>query len=452
MTMTLSRELVRLLCGLAKSGIPPKVTAKTRLHIADAIGIGLAAWRGSTLAQQVTTALGSGVNAASCGVLGSRQSMPPANAAFANSALVHMLDYDDIHDAARLHPSAVTLPAALAATGLMDASERTLVDAVTLGNELMCRMGSMYLPTGEGPGSDWFLTQLFGYFGAALTCALVLGMSEDEIVSALGLAYMQAAGGKEAGFGVGSTARGIYPAFAAMGGVQAALLARAGVAGPASALDGAAGLFRIYLGAEADDAKLQTLLDAHSWFFLDTEVKPWPSCRLSHPYVAAALAVRVQLARAPVRAISVAVNASAAKLCRPLAARRRPETLQDGKYSIPFMIAFTLVRGKVDLETLNSEALDDTAVLALAERVTIVESLPDKPGHPAAEITVETASASFHSPKNLDLQLPPAGVREKFLSCLRYAGASGAEALWDRLQQPGTGNAAELLRAIPNVQ
>ncbi len=450
--MTLNQELVRLLCGLAQNGIPREVSAKTRLHIADAIGIGLAAWRGSTLAQQVSTALGTGVKAGSCGVLGSRQSMPPANAAFANSALVHMLDYDDIHDAARLHPSAVTLPAALAAAGLVDTSERTLVDAVTLGNELMCRMGVMYSPTGEGPGSDWFLTQLFGYFGACLTCALVLGMSEDEIVSALGLAYMQAAGGKEAGFGVGSTARGIYPAFAAMGGVQAALLARAGVAGPASALDGAAGLFRIYLGAPPDAAKLQTLLDERTWFFRDTEVKPWPSCRLSHPYVAAALAVRAQIAQAPVRAITVAVNASAAKLCRPLEARLRPDTLQDGKYSIPFMVAFTLVRGKVDLETLDTKALGDAAVLALADKVKIVESLPDKPGHPPAEITVETATATCNSPKTLDLQLPPAGVREKFLSCLRYAGAGGAERLWDRLQQPGTGNVAELLRAIPNVE
>jgi len=194
------------------------------------------------------------------------------------------------------------------------------------------------------------------------------------------------------------------------------------------------------------------LLDARTWFFRDTEVKPWPSCRLSHPYVAAALAVRAQLGQAPVRNITVAVNASAAKLCRPPEARRRPQTLQDGKYSIPFMIAFTLVHGKVDLETLNTNVLGEAAVLALADKVKIEESLPDKPGHPAAEVTVETATASFRNPKTLDLQLPPAGVREKFLSCLRYAGASGADRLWDRLQQPGTGNVSELLRAIPIVQ
>jgi 2-methylcitrate dehydratase PrpD len=385
-------------------------------------------------------------------VLGSRQKLTPAYAAFANSALVHILDYDDIHDGARLHPTAVTLPAALAAAELTGGTESALADAVTLGNELMCRLGVMCSPKGEGPGSEWFLTQLFGYFGACFACASVLDLSEDEIVSALGLAYMQAAGGKEAGFGVGSTARAIYPAFASMGGVQAALLARAGVVGPESALDGAAGLFRIYLGAEPDAAQLQTLLDRQAWFFRDTEIKPWPSCRLSHPYVAAALAVRAQLGQTPMGSVTVAVNASAARLCRPLEERRRPRTLQDAKYSIPFMIAFTLVHGKVDLESLNTGVLGDTAVLALADRIEIVESLPDKPGHPPAEISVHTGAGSIMSPKLGDLALSAADVREKFFACLRYAGAADADRLWDRLRQAEAGKLADVLRAIPVVE
>ena len=60
-----------------------------------------------------------------------------------------------------------------------------------------------------------------------------------------------------------------------MGGVQAALLARAGVAGPEGALDGPAGLFRLYLGGAAPD--LDSLLDPDGWEWLATEVKPWPS-------------------------------------------------------------------------------------------------------------------------------------------------------------------------------
>ena len=451
--MSLNRSLIRLLLARQASGIPPEIKLKARLQIADSMGIALAARRSLALAQQVENALGAGASTGACSVLGSRQKLPPPQAAFANSALVHMLDYDDIHDAARLHPTAVTLPAALAAAELAQGTEDALVEAVALGSELMCRLGVMYSPTGEGPGSDWFLTQLFGYFGACLSAGIMLRLSEDEIVAAFGLAYMQAAGGKEAGFGVGSTARSIYPAFAAMGGVQAALLARAGVTGPESALDGAAGLFRIYLGGEPDAASLKALLENSAWCLPDVEAKPWPSCRLSHPYVAAALAVRAQLPQAPIRRVLVAVNASAAKLCRPLEDRRRPRTLQDAKYSIPFMVAFTLVHGKVDLDTLNTETIADAKVLDLASRVEIAETLPDKPGHPAAEITVETEQGSTSSPKELKLQMSASGLREKFFACLRHAGAAAAqtEALWQRLQQGEANSVASMLETVPRI-
>ena len=50
----------------------------------------------------------------------------------------------------------------------------------------------------------------------------MLGLDDEKLGHAIGLAYMQAAGGKEAGVGMGSQARSIYPAFASMGGVQAA--------------------------------------------------------------------------------------------------------------------------------------------------------------------------------------------------------------------------------------
>lgn len=63
----------------------------------------------------------------------------------------------------------------------------------------MCRLGCMFQPRGSGPGSDWFLTQLFGYFGAALSAGLVLRLDASQLVSGLGFAYMQMAGGKEGG-------------------------------------------------------------------------------------------------------------------------------------------------------------------------------------------------------------------------------------------------------------
>lgn len=432
---SLSRQVVRLLQQRdAEAGIPPEIRHKTRQHIADAVAIGLAATRSQPLGQQLLDAMTMGACGGACGVFGSAARHAPSLAAFANAALIHTLDFDDIHDAARLHPTAVTLPAALAAAELVDASPARVVNAVALGNELMCRFGVMYSPTGRGPGADWFLTQLFGYFGAGLSAALVMGLSEDHIVSTLGLAYMQAAGGKEAGFGVGATGRSVYPAFAAMGGVTAVLLAKAGVVGPESALDGAASLFRIYLEAPPSAAQVALLLDTEGWQFQATCIKPWPSCRLSHPYVSSALALRAQLQGAGVRSMVVSVNASAAKLCAPLADRRRPRTLQDAKYSVPYMTAFTLVHGAVDLNTLHLEGLSDPAVLAVADTIEIAETLPDKPGHPPAEIHAVTTDGREIRVRAGDFDLSDDGVRAKFDACLTYAGRpQQADALWARM-------------------
>lgn len=431
--MSLARELVRALRA-RRWALPAAERSATCLRIADSVGIALAATAGGGTGTQVLGALGAGSAGGTCNVFGAARGEAPAAAAFANSALVHVLDFDDIHDAARLHPTTVTLPAALAAAQLAGASGARLVEAVLLGDELMCRLGVMCSPTGTGPGSDWFLTQLFGYFGAALAAGLVLDLDEDTLVSAFGLAYMQAAGGKEAGFGTGATARAIYPAFAAMGGVQACLLARSGVRGPEGSLDGAAGLFPVYLGATATPVQRDLLLEPQQWHSRAIELKPWPSCRLSHPYIAAALALRDGT---PPSRVEASVNASAAKLCRPLAQRRRPATLQDAKYSIPWMVAFTLVHGRVDLATLNEGALADPRVLELAERVEVIEDLPDRPGHPPARIRIVGPDGRrVESPAELQVPcLDAAGAARKFADCLAHAGAGAraADSLWSRL-------------------
>jgi 2-methylcitrate dehydratase PrpD len=449
-TLPLSRALARLVLDRHRRGLPAAVLARAELHALDNLGIALAARPALPLCREVIEAMCFGAAGGASTVIGGPERLPPAAAAFANAALAHALDFDDIHDIARLHPTTVTLHAALAVAEPAGASAATVLSAMALGNEVMCRLGEACAPSGEGPGSDWFLTQLFGYLGGCVAACVTLGMEEERLVAALGLAYMQLAGGKEAGFGVGSTARAIYPAFAAMGGVQAALLARAGVTGPETALDGAAGMFRLYLGGDPGAATRAAVLDRPGWTWLATEVKPWPSCRLSHPYVAAALALRERLGGAPHRGrVTVAVNASAAKLCRPIEGRRVPETLQDAKYSIPFMTAFTLAHGRVDLAALGPDATRDPEALALAQRIDIVETMPDGPGHPPAEITAEGPQGPIVVRRTAAPVLDAAGVRAKFDDCLRQAGHEAAP-VWPRLLAAlRGGSAAALLAALP---
>lgn len=429
----LSVQLAQRVFAWRALGVLPEVAQKVRLNCADALAIAVAA-RTHPIAQRVIAAQTHLSGEGPCRLFGGGTSSASA-AAFINASLIHILDYDDIHDMGRLHPSTVVLPAVLAAADLVGTEEQAIADALAIATELICRLGVVCAPKGEGPGADWFLTQLFGYVTASVGAGLALDLTPTQMVSAIGLAYMQAAGGKQAGFGTGADARSIYPAFAAQGGLQAALLARSGMVGPEGALDGAAGLFRIYMGDGLSQTQADTLVNDEHWHSMDVDIKPWPSCRLSHPYISAALKAReATRALQDVQRVRVGVNASAARLCTPLVQRRVPTTLQDAKYSIPFMTAFTLVKGAPTLQNLNEAILQDEHVLVTAQRIEVEQTLPDNPGHPLATLDIQFVDGSFqhHEFSPDELRVDQAGVQEKFMTCLAYAGYEHvAEAAWN---------------------
>lgn len=437
--------------GRIRKNITPALLQKTRIHIADSIGIALAARKQSDIAGNILCAQRLIGGAGNSRVFGGG-SLSVASAAFMNSSLIHILDYDDIYDMGRLHPTVVTLPAALAAQSVNQASDEVLTQAVLLGNELICRLGKVFAPQGNGPGSDWFLTQLFGYIAATYAAATVLDLSEEQTVSAIGLAYMQTAGGKQAGFGIGSNARAIYPAFAAQAGIQSALLARSGMIGPSGALDGDAGLLRIYLGLESDDPRIEQLYDHNQWTLQEVEVKPWPACRLSHPYVSLASQCRDHFSgRVDDLKFKITINASAAKLCRPLDQRRTPSTLQDAKYSIPFMTAFTLAHGEPTLNNLNEASLTDDVTLSLARRIDISEDLPDAPGHPPATLEAISTDGSGSILFKFDPQhlfTSEQGARKKFFDCLSACDlGSTHESVWEHLMHSRVSQALDEIDA-----
>jgi 2-methylcitrate dehydratase PrpD len=161
--------------------------------------------------------------------------------------------------------------------------------------------------------------------------------------------------------------------------------------------------------------------------------------------------VRAQLAARgitpnEVARIEVGVNASAAKLCRPIEERRRPATLQDAKYSIPWMAAFTLARGTVDLATLNDAALPATDIRALADKVDIVENLPDKPGHPPAQIRVHVDGAMIENAAVQSFEMDARQARAKFDACLAQADMQAqSAALYARLLALDTEPGAQFL-------
>lgn len=96
----------------------------------------------------------------------------------------------------------------------------------------MARIG-MALGVSAHRNLGWHVTSTAGTFGAAAACAKLLGLDEDQTVSALGLAGTQSFG-TWAFLADGATNKVLHPARAAASGCEAALLAKAGMTGRSS--------------------------------------------------------------------------------------------------------------------------------------------------------------------------------------------------------------------------
>ena len=217
---------------------------------------------------------------------------------------------------------------------------------------------------------DWHLTTVLGVFAATASAGRILSLSQQQLANAFGIASMQSCGTMELAYGVGSDLRGMYAGFSSKGAVLAALLAERDVTGIKTVFEGKAGIFNIYFDGQYDKEKMLVGL-GNDYAGGSILYKPWPSCGASHPYIHATIELMKDhgLASEDLEQIRVHVGDFQNRLCLPLESRRKPATLADAKFSIPFCVAVAATRGQVSIADFTGERLHDARVLATAQKV-----------------------------------------------------------------------------------
>ncbi len=364
--MTLAERLAAFAHDLTFDRLPPEVVASVRLRVLDVLGLALA---GSTedFAAPVRAALEAWGAHGDCTVVGDKATTAAPLAALANGTLAHGLDFDDTHAASITHVSAVVLPAVLALAESQGAGGRATITAAVAGYEAIARLG-MAAP-GAFHERGWHATGVCGAFGAALAAGRLLGLDPPRLTAAVGLAGSFASGVQEF-LADGSWSKRAHAGWAAHAGVVAATLARGGFTGPGSILEGRFGLYRTFIGQMPDAAPFDTL--GARWETLAVGFKPYPCCHYLHAYLDCALALRAAhgLTAGAVERIECLVPAGEVPIvCEPAAAKLRPRTPYDAKFSLPFSVAAALVDGVVGLDTFAPGRLGDERLLSLASRV-----------------------------------------------------------------------------------
>ncbi|WP_372620739.1 MmgE/PrpD family protein [Falsiroseomonas sp.] len=357
---------------------------RAALHLVDWIGCATAG-----AASQVGGVFRAHAAMQACGaarvVLGA--GVAARDAAFANGAFGNVLEMDDVHRQAILHPGPVVIPAVLALAAECNAGGRALLDAILRGYEAEIRIGRAM---GHAHYLRFHPTATMGPFGAAAACGSLLALDPTRMLWALGNAGTQAGGVWQCRHEPVMTKQ-LHTARAAVMGLEAAQLAAAGLSGPRWILDGPQGV----LAGMAPDAKPERVLaepDA-PWMVHATSFKPWPACRHAHPTIDAALALRPHLAGREIVAVRVESYADALAFCNQV----QPRTTIEAKFSLQHAAAVALLDGPPPLAAFDPPALSRADLAALRARVTLAEdpaATGAYPLHFGAAVSVELADGT----------------------------------------------------------
>jgi 2-methylcitrate dehydratase PrpD len=368
--VTAAQRLARFAAELSLDAIPERVVGQATLLALDTLGNGLAAVGEDfgRAALDVAERLGGAPESA---LLGRRARVAAANAVLANATLAHGLDFDDTREDAIVHTGCVAVTTALAAGEAAGASGRALLEALVAGVEVMCRVG-LAVP-GALHARHFHPTAIAGGFGAAAAAGRLHGLTAAQLSHAFGIVGSQAAGIIEY-LTDGSWTKRMHPGWAAHAGVVAALLARAGFTGPASVLEGEHGLYAAFAGGH-EPARLDALLGTlgRVWELEALTLKPYPCGSIAQPYMdcAARLRERDGIKADAIAAIRCRTSAGPVpRLWEPLAAKHAPPNGYAAKFSLPYLIAVILVKGRAGLAEFTDAAVRDREVLQLASRVT----------------------------------------------------------------------------------
>ena len=417
--MTLSRKIVQCARSLTFDRLSQDVVDKVKIALLDMLSCAFEARDLPASVQAIR--LVSRAQGGRASVIGEPFRVSASEAAFANATLAHGLVREDMHTRSVSHLGVVIFPTLLALAQHKIGTGREFIAAAVCGYEVGAAIGRavmdreivrQYRPTG-----------ITGPLGAAIAGSRLLGLDEEETISALGLAANTTVGLNEWPYS-GADEMFFQVGFAARNAVTAVELAELGAYASETALDGKAGLFAALNRMEK--VSEVNLFCGGPLEILSVFHKPAPACNYAQTPCQAALALAVEDGVRSEDITSIAVKVSEAAVGYPGCDHAGPfERILQAKMSIHFCVAATLARGSI--EEANYRLLSDpeitrlTGITALGIDPVFTERYPGVQG---AEVAVSLRDGRTVR-RRMDDLVPAthAQIRARFRSACPAANA-----------------------------
>ena len=435
-----TRTLARYVVEARYADVPAAVRKEAQRTLLNWMGCAVGGSRHETLDAAIA-ALAPFSGPPQASVLGRRERLDVLHASLMNGISSHVFDYDDTHLKTVIHPAGPVVSGLLALSEFKPMTGADFLHAMILGVEVECRIGNAVYPAHYDRG--WHITGTAGVFGAAAACGRALGLTEQQMVWAFGLAATQPVGLREM---FGSMTKPFHPGRAAQNGLTAALLAARNFTSTEVGIEGKSGWASV-LSTTRNYTEITGNLGKSYEIALNT-YKPFACGIVIHPAIDACIQLRTQhrLVAADIARIDLSVH----PLVLELTGKKTPQTGLESKFSVYFAAALAIVRGAAGMRDFSDANAKDPAIMALRDRVTATIDPSVQEHQVRARITlsdgrvvslfVEHVVGSLERPmsdadleaKALDLMqgvLPDTQARALLDLCWKVEGLPGAAAL-----------------------
>ncbi|HEY2614566.1 MAG TPA: MmgE/PrpD family protein [Chthoniobacterales bacterium] len=376
MATSLAHQLANFAATLRYEDLSEAVVHEVKRRVIDSLGCALGAWKEEpcAIARNVASEF-SAKNGAT--IIGTDHQAPADWTAFATGCCIRYFDYNDTYLSKEpAHPSD-NIAAALAVAESVSANGREFITAIALAYEVQCRLCDAASIRARG----WDHVT-YGAFSTALASAKLMKLDPEKTRHAVNIAGVACAALRQARVGELSHWKGVAFANAARHGVYSALLARAGMTGPAPIFEGQMG-FEKELGVSLGDVGEK--FKGAPAMILNTSIKYWPAEYHSQSAIEAALFLRTQIGDLSlIKNVVIESHDASVDIIGSEPEKWKPETRETADHSLPYITAIALIDGEVTEKQFQPERFMDTRIWKFLESVKVVRNAELSAMYPGA--------------------------------------------------------------------
>jgi len=397
----LTRKLARFISGTEMSNIPQAAYEHAKVAFMDWVAVTLGGKEDPLVEKLIAYTQIEGGHAQAT-IVGHNMKKTVGQAALINGSASHALDYDDTLVSFLGHPSVTLFPSLLALAEWQEKSGPEFLTAYLIGLQAGGTVGAC-------AGLDhymagWHATSTLGHLASAAGCARLMGLTEDQTVHALGIGATQSSGLKRV---FGTMCKPFHAGRSSQAGLMAALLAQEGFTSAEDILEGPQGFFQVLKG-EVNEEVVGLL--GLGWDVQNLSQKYHASCHATHSPLEATMMLVEDEKITPDEILAIHVYSS--QLALDAAAKTRPATGLEGKFSIPYCVANALLRGETGNQAFTDEKVNDPEVRALMEKVVVTLDPEIKALESRVEVTTDDGRVASGFSDILQ-QVPPLERKEE---------------------------------------